>query len=102
MSSYLKLVDGIEVEMTPEEVAQRQTEENTVPTLPLAEQLNQVFSELPIEQQADLSPLKAAVKLELDLGNTMLAQLIITRAIIPSGLETIRQAMLALFPDNEM
>lgn len=99
---YIKLVNGIEVDMTAEEIAQRQTEENAPPPpLPLADQLNQIFSELQPEQQADLSPLKAAIKLELEQNRLEIARLIIQRATIPIELENVRQDMLARFPAQE-
>lgn len=99
---YIKLVNGIEVDMSAEEIAQRQAEENTPPPPPpLADQLNQVFSALQPEQQADLSPLKAAVKLELDQNRLGIARLIIQRATIPAELESVRQDMLTRFPTQE-
>jgi len=96
---YVKLVNGVEVDMSADEIAQRQAEESAPPEpLPLSEQLNQLFATLPQEQQADLSPLKAAVKLELEQSQTEIARLIIERAAIPTELESLRQSMLALFP----
>ncbi|MCE3236989.1 MAG: hypothetical protein K0Q50_3181 [Vampirovibrio sp.] len=100
MTRWIKLVNGTEIEMTPEEIAQRQTEENTTAPLSLAEQLSTLFSNLPAEQQADLAPLKAAVKLELDQGHTEIARLIIARASIPAELEAVRTSMLDLFPSD--
>jgi hypothetical protein len=97
MTSWIKLVDGVEVEMTPEEIEQRQSEENApLPPLPLAQQLDVVFSSLPLETQADFAPLKAAVKLELDQDHTEIASLIIQRATIPAELETVRQNLLGI------
>lgn len=98
MTRWIKLVNGAEVEMSADEIAQRQAEENLPPLLSLAEQLNLLFSSLPLAQQADLSPLKAAVKLELDQGRTEVAKLIIERAVIPPELESVRDTMLNLFP----
>jgi hypothetical protein len=97
--SYKKTIAGPygseDIDMTPEEIAQRQTEENEPPPpMPLGAQLNNLFSTLTPELQADFAPLKAAVKLELDQSNAAIAKLIIQRATIPAELENIRQAML--------
>ena len=92
---YVRMVNGLEVPMTAEEVAERQAEENaSPPPLPLDQQLNAVFSSLPLETQADFAPLKAAVKLELDQAHIEIASLIIQRASIPAELESARQTML--------
>lgn len=102
-NQYIKLVNGIEVPMSQQEIEQRQKEEMS--HLPLGPSLNDilnlVFSELPPEQQADLAPLKAAVKLELDQNRPEIARLIIERATIPPALENSRQAMLLLFQQGK-
>ncbi|HEY9685474.1 MAG TPA: hypothetical protein V6C52_00715 [Coleofasciculaceae cyanobacterium] len=86
------------VDLTAEEIAARQVEENTPPPpLPLSEQLNAIFETLPAEIQADFAPLKAAVKLELDQKREHIARLIIQRATIPPELESLRQALLEAF-----
>jgi hypothetical protein len=97
--TYKKTIAGPfgseDIEMTPEEITARQAEENALPApLPIGQQLNNLFGSLTPELQADFAPLKAAVKLELDQGNTAIALLIIQRATIPNELESIRQAML--------
>lgn len=70
----------------------------SVPTL--AEELNAVFETLDEDTQADLAPLKAAVKLELDQGRAGIAKRIIQRASIPAELESVRQAMLGKIPHD--
>jgi hypothetical protein len=100
---YIKLINGESVVMTSEEIIQRQQEEAMPrPPLSLAEQLDFIFLELPPESQADFSPFKAAVKLELEQNRNNIAQLIIQRANIPPGLESFRQSMLAIFPETEI
>jgi uncharacterized protein YfaP (DUF2135 family) len=69
------------------------------PPVPLTNQLNAIFEQsLAPELQADLAPLKAAVKLELDQGRANIAKLIIQRATIPVELEPLRTQMLEVFP----
>lgn len=63
----------------------------------LGDELNAIFESLEPVVQADLSPLKAAVKLELDSGRNAIARLIIERAQIPVELEPVRQQMLEHF-----
>jgi hypothetical protein len=83
------------IELTADEIAQREAEENAPPPpLPLVQQLDVVFSSLPLETQADFAPLKAAVKLELDQEHIEIASLIIQRATIPEELEAVRQNLL--------
>lgn len=66
---------------------------------PLSERLRQIFEqELSSEVQADLSPLKAAVKMEMEQTRYEIARLIIQRASIPVELESIRAQLLALLP----
>jgi hypothetical protein len=66
----------------------------------LADQLDAVFSELPIDLQAQFSPLRAAIKLELGQGRFPIAKRVIELAQIPEELESQRQALLALFPQS--
>lgn len=68
-----------------------------VAPIPLSEQLNTLFEALAPETQADLAPLKAAVKLELDQHRPHIAKLIIERANIPEVLEEVRALMLSRF-----
>ncbi|WP_373531908.1 hypothetical protein [Vampirovibrio sp.] len=64
---------------------------------PITERLRQAFEgELPPEAQADLAPLKAAVKMELEQNRPEIARLIIERATIPLELETVRNGLLQL------
>jgi hypothetical protein len=86
--------ETVYVDMTADEIAARQVEENTPLPLPIPDQLNAVFNQLPLETQADFSPLKAAVKLELDQNRLDIASLIIQRATISEDLETVRQQLL--------
>jgi hypothetical protein len=63
----------------------------------IIEQLRQAFeAELSLEAQADLAPLKAAVKMELEQNRPGIARLIIQRATIPPELEAIRAGLLRL------
>lgn len=63
----------------------------------ITERLRQAFeAELPPEAQADLAPLKAAVKMELEQNRPDIARLIIQRAAIPPELESIRVGLLQL------
>lgn len=97
--SYIKMVDGVEVPMTPEEIAERQAEEALPPPPPpIAQQLDTVFDSLAPEIQADFSPLKAAVKLEIEQNHLDIAKLIIQRASVPPELEPVRTQMLSLLP----
>lgn len=86
------------VDLTEEEITLRQAEESAPPPPPpLIEQLRDLFEELSPELQADLAPLKAAVRLEMEQNRPEIARLIIERAAVPAELETIRQAMLEKF-----
>ncbi|WP_303673473.1 hypothetical protein [Vampirovibrio chlorellavorus] len=74
---------------------------NSLELQPLTEQLRLVFeTDLPAEMQADLAPLKAAVKMELEQNRPHIARLIIQRATIPEALEALRQGMLSLLPES--
>jgi hypothetical protein len=74
---------------------------NSVEIQPITERLRQVFdNDLPAEMQADLAPLKAAVKMELEQNRPHIARLIIQRATIPEALEALRQAMLSLLAES--
>jgi hypothetical protein len=90
---------GINRPCTAEEEAEKLARENApLPPPPLQTQLNALFElALTPEQQADLAPLKAAVKLELEQGRANIAKLIIQRATIPAELEPLRQQMLGAF-----
>lgn len=85
--------------LTSDEMAERLQEESQPIVYSLETQLDSIFSSLSLEQQADFSPLKAAVKLELELGNQAIAKLIIERATVPEELESVRQNMLSRFED---
>jgi hypothetical protein len=91
---------GIDRPCTPQE----QTEYDAriaapLPPPSLSQQLSNSFEQsLTPEQQADLAPLKAAVKMELEQGRINVARLIIQRATIPPELEPLRQRMLDAFP----
>lgn len=98
---YVKLVDGVEIDMTPEEIAERQAEENTPASVPLSQVLNTIFESLPLESQADLAPLKAAVKLELEQGRLEMVKLIIQRAAVPVELEVVKTQMLNVFGGSD-
>lgn len=96
--SYKKTIAGPfgaeEVDMTPEEITARQAEEALPQPVPVASQLDAIFGTLTPETQADLAPLKAAVKLELEQGRIEIVVLIIQRAQIPEELEPVRHSML--------
>ncbi len=85
------------LDLTTEEITQRQQEENLPPAVSLSSKLLAVYDTLPLEVQADFSPLRAAVQLELEQSRSEVARLIIERANIPEELEIARQALLAQF-----
>ncbi len=62
----------------------------------LQDRLNELYLSLPLEAQADLGPLRAAVKLELEADPPRLdvVRLIIERAQIPPELESARTQFL--------
>lgn len=66
----------------------------------LADQLDAVFSQQPVDLQAQFSPLRAAIKLELDQGRNAIAKRVIELAQVPPELEAQRTALLALFPEG--
>lgn len=68
-----------------------------VEQVPLADKLSAVFETLPLDFQADFSPLRAAVKAELESDRIAVAKRIIERATVPSDLEPLRQTMLKAF-----
>ncbi len=46
---YVKMVNGVEIPMTPEEIAERQAEENAPPPPPpLNVRLDGIFNDLPV------------------------------------------------------
>lgn len=65
---------------------------------PLAEKLREIFDAQTVALKVQFAPLKAAVHLELAQGNVDVARGIIETADIAPELESIRQALLALFP----
>jgi hypothetical protein len=66
----------------------------------LADLLDAVFSQQSIDLQAQFSPLRAAIKLELDQGRYAIAKRVIELASIPPELEAQRQALIELFPEE--
>lgn len=112
MNFYLLRQDGTisDVGDYPEEPAARpegtwqqgHPPADSVSIQPLSERLRETFEgELPPEAQADLAPLKAAVKMELEQNRPHIARLIIERATIPDTLEMVRAALLTLLPNAE-
>lgn len=74
---------------------------NSPELLSLTERLRLVFeNDLPTEIQADLAPLKAAVKMELEQNRPHIARLIIQRANIPEALEDLRQTLLDVLQES--
>ncbi len=95
---YVKMVNGVEIPMTPEEIAERQAEENAPPPpLPLNVRLDGIFNGLPVEIRAQFYYLKPAIKLAIEQGDTEAAEAIIANAPVPSELEAVRQSLLAQF-----
>lgn len=95
---YVKMVNGVEIPMTPEEIDERQAEENAPPPPPpLNVRLDGIFNGLPVEIRAQFYPLKAAIKLALEQGDTEAAEAIIATAPVPSELEAVRQSLLQQF-----
>jgi hypothetical protein len=68
--------------------------------LALADQLDAVFSQQPVDLQAQFSPLRAAIKLELDQGRLDIAKRVIELAPVPPELEAQKEALLALFREG--
>lgn len=66
----------------------------------LADKLDAVFSQQDIDLQAQFSPLRAAIKLELDQGRYAIAKRVIEMAAIPEELESQRQALINLFVEE--
>ncbi len=95
---YVKMVNGMEIPMTPEEIAERQAEENAPPPPPpLNVRLDGLFNDLPVEIRAQFYYLKPAIKLAIEQGDTEAAEAIIANAPVPSELEAVRQSLLAQF-----
>lgn len=67
--------------------------------IPLADRLDAAFSALPLDLQAQFSPLRAAIKLELDQGRNAIAKRVIELATVPPELEAQKEALLTLFPE---
>lgn len=72
--------------------------ETALPVKSLSDQLDAVFETLDVPTQAQFSPLKAAVQLELDQGRTDVAKAIVQGATVPSNLAAVQQEILRLFP----
>lgn len=64
----------------------------------LKTRLQAVFTGLPVETQAALGPLAAAVLMFLENNNPEAAKLVIKNAQIPADLEPLRAQMLGMFP----
>lgn len=60
-------------------------------------QLDAVFNDLPLPVRAQFYPLKAAVKLAFEQGDTLAALAIIQNTQVPPELEGEKAALLALF-----
>lgn len=94
---YVRMVNGEPVPMTAEEIAERQAEENAPPPpLPLETQLSNIYDAQSVDVRASLAPLRAAVKLELELGHYDVVLAIIQNATIPAELETVRTQLLGV------
>ncbi len=95
---YVKNVNGVEIPMTPEEIAERQAEENAPPPpLPLSARLDAIFRSLPDRVQAEFCPLKAGIETNLRQGNVAVVKIAIEIATVPSEFEDVRQSLLAQF-----
>lgn len=62
----------------------------------LAEKMQDVFKTLPVDLQAQFAPLKAAVSLELQQGNSDVALAIITNTTPPVGYEALKDQLITL------
>ncbi|MEN6621503.1 MAG: hypothetical protein ABFD50_08150 [Smithella sp.] len=69
-----------------------------LPSIPLAEQLDAVFSQQSLDLQAEFSVFRSAIKTELEQGRLDVARRVIEKVVIPPELESQRQALLSLFP----
>lgn len=63
----------------------------------LPQQLDAVFNQLPVEARAQFYPLKAAVKLALEQGDTSAALAIIQAVDVPPELQDAKDSLLNLF-----
>ena len=63
----------------------------------LAPTLDAQFNALPVEVRAQFYPLKAAIKLALEQGDTLAALAIVQGAPVPPELQEQKDAMLSLF-----
>ena len=95
---YVKMVNGEEIPMTPDEIAARQAEEAIGPPPPtLGMRLDSIFSSLPVEVRAQFYHLKAGIKVALEERDMPVAKAIIQGVTVPSELEAVRQSLLQLF-----
>lgn len=94
------MVDGVEVPMTTEEIAERKAEEaeNAKPKpKPLSEDLNEDFKNNPPEVRAQFALHKAAVKALLDEGDIEAAKVLIASVEVPPELKPVKEKMLEKF-----
>lgn len=65
---------------------------------PLHAVLDAIFVVLPVEVRAQFYPLKAAIKLAIEVGDIEAAMAIIQGTPVPPDLQAVKDAMLASFP----
>lgn len=95
---YVRMVDGVEVPMTADEIAERQAEENAAPPpLTPLEQLRAMFTQLPVEIQSLLGETAAAVFMFLDQGNPAAARQKILDTVVSDELIELKNNMLGVF-----
>ena len=98
-----KKVDGVEFDLTPEEIAHRQAEEaqweSVKNTLLFDKQLAALFDALTVEARARFYVLRAAVSEALRNRDIEAAKLIIGQVEVPDELKEIKNQMLEALKD---
>lgn len=96
---YIKMVNGVEVPMTADEITARQAEEALpIPLAPLIDRLKAIMFTLSDDVQAQFGEAAAAIDTALRNGKPSVARLELENLTLPSELEPVRQAMLEEFP----
>lgn len=98
---YVKLVDGVEVDMTAEEIAQRQAEEAQPLPIDLIGELDSLFKAQPMALQILFAGPKALAKEYADAGDWQTVRDVIEATPIPEQnaelANPVKAQLLALF-----
>ena len=97
-----KMVDGVEIELTPEEIAQRQDEEVRVlnEKKPLPILLGNLFDKLPAQSRAQFYIYRSAVAEAIRNRDFEAAKLIIEGVHVPQDIELVKQKMIEALNDG--